>query len=481
MAFGRQVSREILVYSVGFFVAAGIQYLAVPVYTRLFAPAEFSQLALAQAAVTSVAGVAFVGGDVALSRFWFQAESDEARRALTASWIVLVGAITLACALVGIVIVALLRGDAFDDGSLRPLLIVGFVSIVPAQISRLLAQIFRNQFRPVAFSVSSIALGCCTLAAGLILVVWADLGVPGIMAGILVAETVVLLVRVAMLLPDLRGRVSWSTAKPLLLFGAPLVPATMSFWVMTSSDRIVIQVLAGPTDLGDYAVASSIASVFGILLVAVGLAWGPRIMASYASDSKMAAQQTAIAMRYLTLALCIIAAMMAAVSHELVRIVASDAYLPGAKALPLLLLGAAIYGTTVITPTGLLLMQRTRLMAWTAAGAAFVNVATAIALVPLFGIVGAALGSIAGFAFLTGLYHRASQRVWHAPIAIARSSCLFGVLAASSTVLTFSDNWSLLLRLGVLAVTLACLVVVAGIKFSEVLELRTVISGSRSG
>ncbi len=87
MALGRQVTREASIYLAGFVGAAFLQFLAVPIYTRYLGPERYSYYALTLAITTSLAGLLVIGGDIALTRFWFEAKSQEQRRNLALTWI----------------------------------------------------------------------------------------------------------------------------------------------------------------------------------------------------------------------------------------------------------------------------------------------------------------------------------------------------------------------------------------------------------
>src|SRR6478672_10963223 len=102
MSMGRQVSREIAVYTVATFVAGGIQYIAVPIYTRVFPPQEYSKLVLVQTVTSLLAGITVLGGDTALARFWFDDADPVHRRRLAVTWIGFLAAV------VSILVLALL-------------------------------------------------------------------------------------------------------------------------------------------------------------------------------------------------------------------------------------------------------------------------------------------------------------------------------------------------------------------------------------
>ena len=435
----RQLSKEIAVYTIGSFAASGLLYLTVPIYTRIFPPEEFSRLAFVQSVAAAIAGLLVLGGDVALSRFWFQQESPQRRSTLVWTWIGFLTAWSILVVALLLPFSPLFAAWSFGDSQLWLLFALGIGALPLVQLNRMLAQILRNEFRATHFAITSVLLGFLTLVCGFLLAVVGNLGIPGILAGALVAEVIVLAIRAWLVRSHRTPGFDRELLGKVLRFGVPLVPGSISFWVIASSDRIIVGLMAGPTELGYYAVSTSIVAVFAVLLVAIGQAWLPRIVQLYEEDAE---QSEIVAGKAFTRLVLLLAAMAAAISLTapwLVAIVSGPEYAPAAQALPLLALGATLFGTTVLTANGLELAKRTKELAAIAVVAAAVNVAAAITLVPSLGSIGAATASIIGYALLTGLFMYRSRRYWrmrvNAPAVAAGLVALCAIVAAQTAIL----------------------------------------------
>lgn len=436
----RQLSREIGIYTVGFFVSSGLMYLAVPIYTRVFSPDEYSHLTFIQSVAAAVAGVLVLGGDVALSRFWFQQHTHHRRTTLVWTWI---GFLTAWSVLVVALLVPfspLFARWSFGSADLWLLFLLGLGTLPLTQLNRMLAQILRNEFRATHFAATSVLLGLLTLTCGLLLAIGLGLGIPGILAGALIAEAIVIALRAWLVRSYRSPAFDRALLNSMLRFGVPLVPGSVSFWVIASSDRIIVGLLAGATELGYYAVSTSVVAVFAVLLVAVGQAWLPRIVQLYEDDPE---QSEIVAGRVFAVLVLILTGMAAAISllaPVIISIVSGPEYAPAAQTLPLLALGAVLFGTTVLTGNGLELGKRTKELAVIAVIAAAINVTAALALVPRFGSMGAAMASVLGYATLTGCFLVRSRRVWrmrlHAPLLLASGAVLVLVVAIQTAHLS---------------------------------------------
>jgi O-antigen/teichoic acid export membrane protein len=437
-------------------------FISVPIYTRLFAPDEYSVLAFVTTLGGLFAALLALGGDTTLARFWFEDESLPAQRRLVRTWIGFLALWALALCLVLAPFTPGIAALALDPSAATVFLLM--LAVLPVSlVSRMLAQILRNQFRPSPYALTSFGVGVSGLLGGLAAVVLLDLGVAGILLGMLGAELVVLLVRMVLVRRMLAGgRFDRRLLGGLLRFGAPLVPVTLSFWVFTASDRVVLGKLGDLTELGYYSLGVSLVSVFALLSGALGQSWLPRIIQLYQHDEARAARVIGVTLTYLVFGLGFLAVLMSAFAAELVRLVAAPAYAPASRVIPLLTLGAVAYGSNLLTASGMTMRQRTRPLALLSGVAAVINLALAVTLVPILGMVGAALASALGYAVLTCSYLGVSQRLWPVPLERRRLAVASGALVAVAVLLTALPELPVQVRGALPAVYLASLLVFGG-------------------
>jgi O-antigen/teichoic acid export membrane protein len=468
----RALSRDVAIYTLGTIAANAVLYLSVPIYTRVFAPAEYSKFAFVTTVMGLLAGVLVLGGDTALARFWFQEKNERGRSSLSLTWI---GFLTIWALVICLLLsplapaVASYTLESSGDGTL---FILALATLPIAQTSRLLTQIMRNQFRPVPFVVTGVALGCLSLGCGLVFAIWLDMGIAGILLGLLTAETVVLLVRTALTRNMLRGPVDTSLLRPLLRYGVPLVPVTLSYWVFTSADRLIVGKLSGLTDLGYYSVAVTVTMVFVLLSQAVSQAWLPRAIQLFEEDRDRAAVAVGASLTYYIFGLGLLATVISSLSPEVTAVLAGPDYAPAAAAIPLLSLGAVASGSQTIVASGMTLMHKTGRLAAISMLAAVVNVTATLALVPLFGIVGAAAASMAGYVFLSAAYLWASQRLWAIDIEVRRLLVVIGLLIAVVVITTQQRDAPLVVRAGLPLAYVVLSLALAGLHDNERAALR---------
>jgi O-antigen/teichoic acid export membrane protein len=171
--------------------------------------------------------------------------------------------------------------------------------------------------------------------------------------------------------------------------------------IMTNSDTILVGMLSGPTEAGTYRLASQMAMLISFPLTCVNMAVAPSVAASYAKGDFAALQATASgAARLIFLLTLPILGVLGFGGHYLLGL-----FGPGFQiAWPALMVLAAGQLVNVMMGTSgyLLIMTRhDRAVAVIFACAAVVNVVGSVIMIPILGILGAAIASATALALLS--------------------------------------------------------------------------------
>jgi O-antigen/teichoic acid export membrane protein len=454
MTTARQFGREASIYVLGFAVVGMLQFLALPVYSRVLGPAQFGLYSVTLAATTALAAIMVVGGDVTLARFWADQRTDEDRRRLASTWIAFLSVWSVVISGVAAAAAPLISWPDDYPSDFAGLFILGIAALVPAQLSRMLAQVLRNSFRSVAYA-SLLALGAAfDVGLGLLFVVWAGWGVHGILLGILIGQTIAALVT----LPLVRAYVGFSFDRsvlpPLLRFGVPFIPASLAVWAMKSLDRLVLSTNAAPEEVGYYGFAVSLIAPFSVITMALGQAWIPRIAQLDARDRLAAARGASAAIAWATAGFGAAAMLVGALAPVIVRVLGGAAFTDSAQVMPLLALGAALTGVAVFARTGLTLTRRTTIIPVVTGIAALLDAALLLVLVPRVGLVGAAAASAAAYCTLSLLTLWAGNRVYPLDLPVSRLLVMLLALTVQTCVATANPGAAT-----VWGITVVCLVV----------------------
>jgi O-antigen/teichoic acid export membrane protein len=294
-----------------------------------------------------------------------------------------------------------------------------------------LTSLFRVEERSTAFVVASVANVLITVGATLLLVVGLKKGATGAVVGNFLGTLCVYLALVAYRRYQLGLQFDRALLREMNRFGLPLVPSALALWAINFIDRLFIAQYKGQTEVGVYSVAVRISSAIVFLMVAFRLAW-PAFAYSI-RDDREAKRTYSFVLTYLVYVCCWMSLALGALAPWLVHVLApKPEFRRASEAVALLAFAASAYAAYTVLAIGSGRARKTQLN-WVISGAAAaLNIGLNIVLIPRYGMVGAAIATLAAYvALFAGMYTYA-QRVF--PVAYQRRRV--ATAAAVAIVLT---------------------------------------------
>ena len=460
MAFdARRFAKDVGIYGLGRMAGGLIPLLTLPILTRMLAPSEFGTIDLMVGFVALVGTVLTTGMAGSYSYQIVARKAPEGRQALTMAiihWHAMWGVVLLGLAwFAAPSVFALLTERPIPPAALVLVLLL----VLVRQIFTFCITVLRMEGR--AWAVVSLNAGAHFLAAfGAILAIWmSGLALTGYFLGYVGGFALAMAAGLVMVRRDLAPtRPSWSEIGPLLILGFPLMLGTIAEAALAFADRAIVAGYLSVEQLGIYAVGVRIASLAAIGIQSITFAFLPYGMRLIREpDRDLASTQLGMIWRYMAALLLCGAAVGAFLAPLLVDIAAPAAYREAASVVPLLMLGHVFYGYTYFTYLGTLRAERTSLYSISVATGVAANIAIALLLVPVLGMMGAAVANVVGMALTPTLSLYFSQRVWPFRLPVLRIAAMSAVALvgnAALVVINRGDPLSLP-ALGVISVAIA--------------------------
>jgi len=307
-----------------------------PIYTRFLTTEKYGLLDLAITVGAILIILAETQTASAFSRSYFESKERGDRNVLAGTLLTYyaVGHIVLWVVMWALWGKLLQYLPGFHSGLMVPIIL----GVLPTQILDLVKMLLRLEHQARTFLFLS--LGQVVLGAvwGITAVVLFHAGVPGILwahAGskiLFAGISLFLLYRLIGISPGLKY------LRELLAYGLPLVPAVLGNWVQSYMSRFFIVGMLSLSVLGVYSIASKIASVFLLLIIAFRQVWGPYMMMQFVepeSEGKFAK-----AFNVYAFVMFVGLVFVSVVAPFLVRILAAKSYW---SAVPLVAILAAAY------------------------------------------------------------------------------------------------------------------------------------------
>jgi O-antigen/teichoic acid export membrane protein len=220
-------------------------------------------------------------------------------------------------------------------------------------------------------------------------------------------------------------------------FGMPLVPSALFLWALNFSDRFFLVKLAGPREVGLYSIGVRMASAIILFLAAFRTAW-PAFAYSIEDDGE-AKRTYSFVLTYIVVITSWMALALGVLAPWLVRLLTTEEFYSAERVVAPLAFAAAAFGAYIVVVIGIGRARRTR-SNWVITGAAAaLNVALNLVLIPEFGIMGAAVATIAAYGTLfLGMAWKA-QQVFPVPYQWRRVTTAFGAAVALTVLARVLD------------------------------------------
>ena len=407
----KRLAKQSAIYGLGGIISRLLAVLLLPLYTTYLGTSGFGKIETIVALTTVLVILLRFGISSAFFRFYFDS-TDPGRRTLivrTSFWF------TMAMATLGLVagwIFAAQISDLLRLGDDPWLVRAAFVGLWAQMNYEQLSSLFRVEERPVAFVTASIANIFITVGATIVLVVGLDKGPTGAVVGNFLGTLTVYVVLLAYRRYQLGLQFDRELLRAMNRFGMPLVPAALALWVINFIDRFFIAVFKDQAEVGVYSLAVRIASVITFLMYAFRLAW-PAFAYSIEEDSE-AKRTYAFVLTYLMLICCWISLVLGLLSPWIVQILApgKPAFWRASEAVGILAFAGTAYAGYLVLAIGIGRARRTQFNWVITGGAALVNIVLNVVLIPPYGMMGAAIATVAAYvAMFLGMALNA-QRVW---------------------------------------------------------------------
>ena len=393
----RRLGRHSAIYGLGGLVSRVLATILLPLYTHYLPTGAYGRVEIITAATAVLAIVLQMGIASAFFRFYFDAKEPPEKLTVvrTSFWF------TMTMATTGLVIGVVFAGQVSHWIGLGhdPWLVrAGAVGLWAQTNYQQLTNLFRAEERSTAFAIASITNVLVTVAAMVVFVAVFHWGAIGLVVGNFTGTLVVYLALVAYRTDQLGLEFDRSLFRGMQRFGMPLVPSALALWVINFVDREFVVWYKGLGEAGIYSAAVKIASVITFVMIAFRTAW-PAFAYSI-EDDREAKRTYAYVLTYLLAFASWVALALGALAPWWTRLLTAPHYQRAEKGVALLAFAGAVYAGYTVLAIGSGRARKTQLN-WVVTGAgAVANVGLNFWLIPRWGMVGAAISTLAAYVIL---------------------------------------------------------------------------------
>jgi len=480
-----QLARQTLAYGLSGLIVPLVGMITLPIFARVFTRSQYGLLELGTTMTAVALALTDAGLTAAVLRSFYDYGADEEPERRSVMRTGLVATTTFALALAGLM--TLFRGVIASRILQRPgeedLVVLIAWSLVALNTWRFVSEVMRVRLLAFNYLATTLLAASITTVVGVVGVLALDWRVNGLFLAAIIGNGIAAAYGVSVVRSSLVGRFSGSHLRRMLAFGLPLVPATLASWALALVDRIILVRLGSLAQVGEYAIANRLASLLTIGMTAFLFALTPFLFAIYSEDPDQERAARARTLTYLTFVLALGGLVLTLFAHELLSVIAPR-FVSAYKAVGPLMLGMLAYGLVALLATGIALARSTGRGALLTVLAAGINIGLNFALIPPFGIVGAAFATTVGYGFLAIGYYLLSQHVYPTPyepkkaLLTVAAACAFGALGA---VPLGPEAIAVLVKLAAIVGFVAVIWLTGTMRQAEFSELRRFLFGMIPG
>ncbi|ALC86375.1 polysaccharide biosynthesis protein [Bacillus sp. FJAT-22090] len=410
-----------------------IAFILFPLYAHYLD--DTSQIGLLQLVDTNVSMLTFLvifGTDSALAYYYFEYKDKETREKYVRS--VMTFRLTMVILLF---VVFLIGGDwlsslLLDSDGYSQLFYIALGTLCLDTIVTLVLTILRYEFhtkRVVATTVGKMLL-IAIVSILFLMFVWTSL--EGILLARLISVGIIVLVLIKPVRVYLRPLFDWNILKKILVYAAPLVPASLAFWIIANANNYFLTAYATISDVGIYGTAIKFATFITLLTSGIQLAWRPFSMSLKDKESSPKLFSTLYAAFLLIGSLGVL---LLATAMPWIIMVMPEKFRIAFQYVAPISIATFLSFYYMIVSTGIFYTKQTKHISIAFGIAAVVSLILNFIFVPIFSIWGTVISYVGSYCLALFIVFRRSQKLYYVPFSGFKMAwTIFWLIAATLSI-----------------------------------------------
>lgn len=405
--FKNKFFKNSILYTLGSMMTPLIGLIMLPIYTNYLTPSEYGVMTTIQTLMGMLQLFLLLSLHGAITRFFydFLNEPKKQKEYLGSIFTFVLLFSTISSAIL-LVLKDPIGNILFKQISVDPYFVylVGLSWV--SSLSALTMALFRAQEKAGQFIFINILKAFLISSVSAFLIVSKGLGPDSVLLVQFVVTLITVLITFCLQGKYLKVTLNLSYVKQSLLFSLPLLPHVASGWIISSSDRIILEKFIDISNLGVYALAVQVSMVLALFYTSVNNALVPRYTKLRKEGDEAKADKL---LRIFGKLVTIFGVMSIPVAMLTVKVFTSNQYAEALVLIPLLLIGQIIKGYYFIPVAKLFYVKKTKSIAISSTLAAIISIFINLLAIPFIGVYGAIVSTIISETCRYLLISRASE------------------------------------------------------------------------
>ncbi len=204
-----------------------------------------------------------------------------------------------------------------------------------------------------------------------------------------------------------KSRFDFGLLKQMVAYSAPLIVNNLSWWILNSSDRVMVEHYCSPSALGLYTAASKIPALLSIVTAIFTQAWTVSSIKEYDGEQDQTFYSNVF--KYFSLAMFFGAALVILIVKDFMKIYVGTEFWDSWRYVPFLVIGTVYYSFASFFGAIYGALRKNVNVAVTTFAAAIINNGINLALIPRIGIMAAVISTAVSYCAI-GIFRMLNSR-----------------------------------------------------------------------
>lgn len=472
----KQLAGDSMIYGLSGVITRMIGIFLIPIYTRLFVPADYGIINLVNTTFFLIGLLMVCALDNSASRWFFDSTDTEDHKKTFGSWIWFQLTLSAVAAVIIILCSPLLVNIFFKTNGKPIYFILPAITLVTNILPVVISNWYRVQRRAVATVTFSFAQSIVTIGLTILFVIVLRWHITGVFAALTISSAIFSLVAIQQMNGWLA--IKYFNKKRLLVmlkFALPFIPAALAYWLVNSTDSYFLAYFKDNAQVGLFGIGASIASGIGLFTGAFQQAWGPFAF-SIMNDENAKKVYANVFLLYGYI-MGLLAALLMLFAPEILMVLTSPAYYDAAWVGGILSYNLVLIGFTYIASIGISIAKKPAPYGIAMLFATVLTIILDILLIPKFGKEGSAIATVAAQLLVPCYLFYKGNKIYPIAYRYAEVAIVMLLMAAVVVGVRFISFENLTMQAGVKIIV--ALILILFVIIANKTKLQTVISKIR--
>lgn len=430
----KSILKDAGVFAIGSLGSKIITFLFVPLYTACLTTVEYGISDVLQTSVSLIFPILTMAISEAVLRFCY--DKDVPREKILSISLSVIGVATIANILFTLLLSAFVS-------SIKQYIVYYLIIFTLSALEHSLANFLKGQEKTKLYALNGIVHTAALVISNIVFLLVLRSGLNGYFYSMIIGYVIsILFMVISGKMYRLRVSIKLDVhlLKQMLIYSLPMVPATIAWWINSSSDKYMITWMVGAGANGIYSVAHKIPTIITTVTGMLTQAWQISAMKNHKTEEYSelfsniinGVNCVLISSSVLVIALCRIVA----------KFLFQNDFYVAWKYVPLLILAANFSTIAGLLASAYTSAKKTNILFISTCIAAVFNIVVNFALINLIGTIGAAIATVGSFLVMVIIRFVIMQKhIVKLSINLTLDTITYVILFAESLLVAYFENY----------------------------------------